>query len=394
MKRAKIILFFLVLSMPAMAAEEIPPVEYRWPADMRLLPSYFAALTEGHVEMVLHGLKIISSTEEAQSGEWEKMKRVLAAFEASGIKASAVWFVRTDGSYYTVAKGLVDQNISDRPYFQRLMAGEETTGDLVISRSTGKRSAVVAVPVKRDGRIIGGLGTSLDLEEMSRMLDEKMGLPQNMFFYALDQKGQTSLHRTSALLLAYPSDMGSKSLTETVKEMLARPEGVLTYDFYGERTVAFRKAPLTGWVFAIGLVTGRPGSETGLKRGTILCDDALRTLANSTEMKKVMSANDDAGIRKIFMDFYSEHEGLYSVQWIDSQGTNRYGYPEEKSLINFDMKTLKTASSKPILRALSDKKESTFDSPLVEGKTGTFFMVPVHEGGEYLGMVYTIRIKE
>jgi hypothetical protein len=130
------------------------------------------------------------------------------------------------------------------------------------------------------------------------------------------------------------------------------------------------------------------------KRGTVSYDDALRNLAGNAEMKKALSGNDGARIRDIFMDFYSEHEGLYSVQWLDSQGTNRYGYPEENSLINFDMKTLKTASSKPMLQALSDKKESSFDSPLVEGKTGAFFMVPVYEGGEYLGMIYTIRLKE
>jgi hypothetical protein len=96
----------------------------------------------------------------------------------------------------------------------------------------------------------------------------------------------------------------------------------------------------------------------------------------------------------MFVDFYSEHDRLYSIQWLDSQGTNRYGYPEENSLINFDVKTLKTPSSKPMLQALSGKKESSFESPLMEGKTGTFFMVPVYEGGEYLGMIYTIRIKE
>jgi hypothetical protein len=94
------------------------------------------------------------------------------------------------------------------------------------------------------------------------------------------------------------------------------------------------------------------------------------------------------------MDFYAGHEGLYSVQWIDSRGTNRYGYPEENSLIGIDMKSLRTPSSQLILRALSKKKESTFACPLVEGKTGTFFMVPVHKGEKFLGMIYTIRIKD
>jgi len=649
MKIARMILFFLVLSLPAMSAGEMVPVQEEGrisTADLRLILNSFAALGEGHVENVLRGLRIISVTEEARSGEWEKMRELLAEFDRSGIKAAAVWFVLPDGSYYMVGKGLTDQNLSDRPYFPPIMTGKEITGDLVIGKVTGMRNAVVAVPVKKNGKIIGALGASLALEEMSRMFDEKMGLPKNMFFYALDQKGQTSLHRVSALLFAYPSDMGSKSLAKTVEEMLVKPEGEVTYAFYGERSVVFKKFPLTGWVFVIGIVTGKPGqpvaelppilselekeitaefnkmdqdlarlagriSEKDLKAtgarkmlgdfcrshtyavdcavvdrngrmvlvvpeeyagfegsdissqeqiirlqeskkpvlsnviktvegidavdlehpvfssqgelagsvsllfrheslfsyvitpvlkgmpaeafvmqtdgrilydadkeevGRMLFDDplykpfpqllalgtlisrekkgagsyefkqegseklvkkdahwttvglhgtewrlvvmhvrtghalssgdnieerstasyneALRTLAKNAEMKKALSGNNDAKIRDIFMDFYSEHKGLYSVQWLDSQGMNRYGYPEENSLINFDTKTLKTASSKPMLQALSGKKESAFDCSLMEGKTGTFFMVPMYEGEEYLGMIYTIRLKE
>ena len=650
MKKASIILFIvLMLSFSTIAAGEIAPAQDKSGisvANLRLLLNSFAALGEGHVENVLSRLKIMSVTEEAHSGEWGKMRGMLAEFGRSGIEAVAVWFVRPDGSFYTVEKGLTNLNLRDRQYFPRLMAGEEITGDLVISKTTGKRTAIVAVPIMKNGKIIGALGASLAVEGISRMLDEKMGLPGNVIFYALDQKGQTSLHRVSALLFAYPSDMGSKSLTKTVGEMLSKPEGTVTYDFYGERVVVFKKFPLTGWVFAIGIVTGKTGqpvaelppvlselekeitaelnkmdadlgqlagrlSEKDLKAaqtrkmlgdlcrsypyaedcavvnrdgmmvlvepveyagfegsdissqeqiirlhkskkpvlsnvirtvegieavdlehsvfssfgdlagsvsvlfrpeallsyvitpvlkgmpaeafvmqtdgrilydadkeevgrmlfddpmykpfpqllalgtlisrekkgagsyefkqegseklvkkdahwttiglhgtewrlvvmhvkaghdlssgkapakaGTVSYTDALRTLAQNAEIKKALSGNNLARIRDIFVDFYSEHERIYSIQWLDSKGINRLGYPEENSLINFDVKTLKTASSKPMLQALLDKKESTFDCPLMEGKTGTFFMVPVYQGEKYLGMIYTIRLKD
>ena len=649
MKIIKLIIFFLALSLPAMATEEASPVPNEGGTNvttLRLLMNSFAALGEGHIEQVLRGLELISITEEARSGEWENMRDVLTEFERSGIKAAAVWFVRPDGSSYSVEKGLTGLNLRDREYFPRLMSGEEIRGALVISKSTGKRTAIVAVPIKKNGKIIGALGASLAVEDISRMLDEKMGLPENMFFYALDQKGQTSLHRISALLFAYPSDMGSKSLEKTVGQMLAEPEGVVTYDFYGERTVVFKKFPLTGWVYVIGVVTGKAGqpvaelppilselekkitaelntvdqdlaklaarfSEKDLKPvekqkmlgdlcrsysyaadcafvdqsgrmrlvappeyakfegsdissqeqvvrlqktkkpvlsnsfkavegfyavdlehpvvsssgelegsvsilirpdslfssvimpvlqgmpveaftmqkdgrilfeedkeevgrmlfedplykpfpqllalGTLIArekigtgsygfmqrgseklvkkdahwttvglhgtewrvvvmhvragqglasgkdraqletragDDALRALAGTAELKKALSGNDRARIRDIFKDFYSAQEGLYSIEWLDSRGTNRCGYPEENSLINVDLKIVKTDSAKPMLTGLSGKKESTFDSPLVEGKIGRFFMVPVHEGRDYLGMIYTITIKE
>jgi hypothetical protein len=86
--------------------------------------------------------KILAVTEEARSGDWNALKGPLTEFGRSGINAAAVWYARTDGSYYTVEKGLTDQNISDRPYFPRLMGGGNVIGDLIISKSTGKRSAV------------------------------------------------------------------------------------------------------------------------------------------------------------------------------------------------------------------------------------------------------------
>jgi hypothetical protein len=651
MKIVRVILFFLLaLSLPAKAAEKRAPVQDKKgvsTAELRLLLNSFAALGEGHLENVLRGLELISATEEARSGEWEKIRGLLAEFGRSGIRAAAVWFVLPDGSYYTVEKGLTGLNLNDRPYFPPLMSGEEITGDLVLSKSTEKRTVIVAVPVRKNGKIIGALGTSLSVEEISRLIDGKMGLPDNMIFYALDQKGQAALHRASVLLFSYPSDVGSKSLTKTWRyKMLAEPEGVMTYDFYGERTVVFKKFPLTGWVFVIGTVTGKPaapvadlppilselekeitarldkmdkdiagvatslsgmdlrkagkrkmlgdlcrrypyavdcsfvdregrmvlvepveyakfegsdistqeqvirihktkkpvlsnafwavegfdavdleypvfspggefeGSVSMLTRpevmlshiltpvlqgmpvevfvmqpdgrilydedkeevgrmlftdplykpfpqllalGTLVCrdrngagtydfkqkgseklvrkdahwttvglhgtewrlvvmhvragpvrssgedgaaagttsnDKALRTLAENAEMKKAMKDSDNEKIHDILRDFYSKRGGLYSVQWIDAEGVNRYGYPEENSLINVDEKTLKTPSSKPMLQALSSKKETAFDSPLVEGKTGTFFMVPVYEGRNYLGMIYTILLKE
>lgn len=136
-----------------------------------------------------------------------------------------------------------------------------------------------------------------------------------------------------------------------------------------------------------------PGKDRG-KPGKVANADALRILGKNPEITKALAGNDAGRLRSIFMNFYLEQDGLYAVQWLDRQGINRYGYPEKNSLINFDMNSSRTPSSKRMIEALVGKKESSFESPLVEGKTGTFFMVPVYEGGEYLGMLYTIRLKE
>ena len=253
------------MSSPVLSAEKISSnttTKGKVPVvELRLLLNAFSALAEDNIEGILRSLKLLSNTSEVMSGEWDAMKGLLGEFSKSDIHAAAVWFVRPDGSYYTVEQGLTNKNLRDRSYFPGLMSGNDVKGDLVISKSTGKRAAIIAVPVKKEGKMIGALGVSLSVEGMSGMLEKKMDLPEQIFFYALDAEGQTSLHKISSLLFAFPSDMGSKSLKNAVKEMLSKNEGTVHYEFFGEKTVVFKRSPLTGWVFAMGYVQGAPSKS-------------------------------------------------------------------------------------------------------------------------------------
>ncbi|MBI5191321.1 MAG: cache domain-containing protein [Nitrospirae bacterium] len=248
-----LIISAIVLSMSALPAFS-DETALTHEACMKPLVSAFAALSDEHIKSVQRGLHMLADTNEAKSGDWERMKGPLADFSGSGITVAAVWFANPDGSYFTVAEGLTGLNISDRAYFTGLMEGKDAVGSLVISKSTGKRSTVVAVPVIKDGGVVGALGASMSVEEMSRMLGDDMGLPDNMVFYALDKDGQSSLHKNADLLFAYPSDMGSESLDEALKQMMSEPEGVVRYEFRGKKTVFFKRSTYTDWVYAVGVV--------------------------------------------------------------------------------------------------------------------------------------------
>jgi hypothetical protein len=648
----KVLVLLLMLSVATAAAESASGADTIVGGkarleDMRLLLNAFTALTEEHIEGTLRGLKILSVSEEVRSGDWNAMKGLLTEFGRSGINAAAVWYARTDGRYYTVENGLTDQNISDRSYFPRLLAGNDVVGDLVISKSTGERAAVIAVPVRKYKKIVGILGVSVSADAMSRMLQGKMALPEDMVFYALDAHGQASIHRESSRLFVFPSDLGSRTLKRAVKEMLSRKEGTVRYEFHGEKTVVFKRSQMTDWVFAIGLSAGAAAgaakeeappilseladeitarlskldadlasaakelSEAGLhnsaarkvlrdlcrsfpfavdcaavdisgrmvtvepegyrqfegvdisdqeqvvrlreskepvmskvirtvegfdavdierpvysaqgvfagsvsvlirpeylisdvaatlvqglpidvwamqKDGRIIYDpdeeeigrmlfddpiykpfpqllslgkvisknrsgsgsyeflgkglkspvrkdaywttvglhgtewrlvlthslaeegsyakrnlaelgvkpseESLRDVAGSERLKMALAGNNTEEIRSIFKNFFAENYGIYSIQWVDPLGINRYGYPEENSPVNFNFHSLRTPSSKYILRAVSKERESSFEAPLAEGKKGLFFMIPVNKGKEYLGMVYIIRITQ
>jgi hypothetical protein len=648
LKVVRITVFILLLALPATSAEMPSPAGAETRAvntDVRFLLNVFAALGDGQIEGVLRSLKLLSVTEEVRSGDWEKMKPLLDEFSRSGLSPGAIWFAGSDGSYYTEREALTDQDARPRRYFAELMKDGQVAGDLVINISTGKRNAALAVPVSRNGDLVGALGTLISLEEMSRVLDEKMGLPEDMIFYALDAKGRTALHRSSALFFRYPSDAGSKALQDKVAEMLAKPQGAVSYDFHGQRAVVFRKSPLTGWVFALGFPTDKPDepgeqlppilsemekeisgqldkidrsvagvamrlSETGLdspeagklladlcvghgsivysattdpsgtimimepeayvkyenselsaqeqvfrlresgkpvlghlnrfsegfnavdlgypvyspdghyagsvtviispevllsdiispvfqnmpvyvrvmqkdgrilyaydpdEAGRVLFDDpmykpfphlitlgkmisrektgsgryefieggfkkpvknlanwatvslhgtewrvmvsqarddgaaagedssaigipnhdeSLKKLADDPELKKSLSENDYARVEDIFRNFHDDNYGLDSIQWVDARGRNRCGYPEEKSIMDFDFTSLLIPQAKQILLAVWEEEEASFNAPLADGNEGSFFMVPVYNEGEYLGMIYTVQIKQ
>lgn len=212
----------------------------------------FAALVEQELEAARDGLRIVAATENAASGDWDRIKVPLALFAKATATSAAVWFARPDGSYFTVDAGLTNESLKNREYFPRLMAGQEVAGDLVVSKSTGKRSTIIAVPVQKDGRVTGALGVSVAMEKVAALVDDKIDFPRRVMFYALNGDGQIALHRESALLFEFAGQLGSPSLAKAIKEMLSKPEGTVHYAFQGaEREAIFKKSNTTGWVFAL-----------------------------------------------------------------------------------------------------------------------------------------------
>ena len=138
-----------------------------------------------------------------------------------------------------------------------------------------------------------------------------------------------------------------------------------------------------------GAQAKRDLSELGVKSS----EEALRELAGRAELQEALAGYDRATIQRIFSTFLAEQYGIYAIQWVDARGINRDGYPVENSLTNFDLHSGKTPTSQYILQALSEKNESSFEAPLVEGREGNFFLVPVQKGNTYLGMIYIIRIR-
>lgn len=235
-------------------------VEPAFQVDGRVALASLMSLADGHLMKMADFLAVLASGE-GRSARWEAIRGPLAEVGRHNVPA-VLWFALPDGSYWTGGEGRISGSLAGRAYFPRLLAGQTVLGDLVVSQSTGRSVAIVAVPIRRaDGSVAGALGSSIYLDSLSLLLDHQMALPKGFTFYSIDSTPIGALNRNPDLIFTRPLTLG-EDLSRAIREMLGRQEGVVSYRFLdAERTVVYRRSPVTGWWYGLGLVRGETGPE-------------------------------------------------------------------------------------------------------------------------------------
>lgn len=237
-----------VSSLPSVAADEP-----EFTLDARIALEAFRSTVDARLQGVLTATRLLAAAEEVRAGDWARIRGPLGVLATDLPEAAAVWYAGSDGSLFTVEKGATGETLRDRAYFPLLRSGHDVVGSLVISKSTGRRSVIVASPVVTDGAMAGAVGVSLDAVLLAASVDRAIRFPPDVVFYTLDDRGQTALHRAGELIFAFPSDVGSATLSDAVKVMLSQLDGVVRYQYAGnDRTALFTRSPLTGWTYVLG----------------------------------------------------------------------------------------------------------------------------------------------
>lgn len=243
--------FFIVMMSTLAGAQPASAPQSDSERDTQSLLSAFMSYTDLRINSIQHDLEILTASTEGKSGDWEKMKSLLGVYQKSD-SGLIVWYVRPDGTYYTVDNGLMNIKLGDRDYFPDLMAGRKIVASLVVSKSTGQRSAVIAIPIKNDNKIIGAIGASLFLDQLSDQIASVLDLRTDVAFFALAPSGLTTLHRKKDRHFLDPRELGSGTLKKAVNEMLSQTSGQVNYEFDNTtKTAIYRTSPLTQWKFAI-----------------------------------------------------------------------------------------------------------------------------------------------
>ncbi|WP_449246237.1 methyl-accepting chemotaxis protein [Desulfarculus baarsii] len=144
-----------------------------------------------------------------------------------------------------------DINLADRPYFSEAIKGTINTSEVVLSRTTGQPTFIIAAPVKQRDEIIGVLAGVVDLAYFNKTMIESLELGQTGYAYIYDQKGRFISHPDKSWLLKVnvnDFDYG--------RDMMTMGSGAITYEQNGvEKTVAFQKVDGLGWTVGVGVGT-------------------------------------------------------------------------------------------------------------------------------------------
>ena len=292
----------------------------------------------------LTSLELIATTPEARNGDWQGIKRYLQRLEAR--LPGAYFFVLPDGNYYSVTQDYTRLNLADRPYFKPLFAGQPAKGYPIFSRSTGKKSALMAAPIVVDGKVTGALGASIFLDELHARLNRELALPPGQTWFALDAQGNTMLDRDIDFIFMNALSQGSPSLREAVAEALKHDSGRMQYELDGVRHGHYRKLPNMDWWLILarqedGEIASPPQLALSLDR---FIPDLQRALDG---IDAAMARRIDAGtvdvakdgeIRGLLAAILAETPQLIEAAYVDRPGVLRQIEPAEyKNFENIDI---------------------------------------------------------
>ena len=251
MRRRTILGAALLASLTSSAAAK-PAAADNFTVDARPLLKVVQTGIEVVFSDMLHGLRIISATMEAQEGSWAALGPVLKRASDEWPTRPLAWVAQPDGSYAaTATNGPAPYNLSDRAYFKELLAGNDVLGTVVTSKLTGQRAAIVATPVMTGARVKAFLGLSVPCRMIVELMNRDPLLPEDLVLTALDDSGQIALHSEPQWTHKAP-DMADPKVAAAIRQILQSNEGAIRWPYRGnDRPAVFSRSDTLGWHFIL-----------------------------------------------------------------------------------------------------------------------------------------------
>lgn len=201
-------------------------------------------------EYGLQEMRVLAQIDEIKEMDESSALRVLATqMEVLGDEYDNLYVIWPDGKAITDAGQKVD--LAERDYFQVAIKGEEVISSPVVSAATSNVVVPLAVPIYRDGQILGVMGGSIKAEKVAQLVS-RIKLGETGYAFVLDNKGIGVAHPDPSLIMAMNIFDFGEEMAALGNKMVNGETGTEQYTFRDVDTLAsFTTIPLTGWSVAV-----------------------------------------------------------------------------------------------------------------------------------------------
>ncbi len=281
---------------------------------------------------ILSMLQIAAETPEAKNGNWPGIRPYLE--KAAGRAPGVYFYVLPDGNYYSLDKNFTNLNLSSRGYFRTLFEGTPVKGYEVYSRSTGRKSAVMAAPITAGGKVVGALGASIFLDDLHSRLNAQLNLPEDYTWFVVNRDGVVILDSDEDFMFMNALTQGGDSLKRAILESLKGERGHIRYEIGGNvRDAEYRKLPSLEWWMILAKKEQSPG------KAQITLTDFVPKLQESLDAIDYKTRNllsnakldwDHQGeIRKTLKSALEASSLIFEAVYVNEKGFIRYIEPPE-----------------------------------------------------------------
>lgn len=212
-------------------------------------------LVESRLKLAIDQLESLSNREVIQSMDWVEIKPILekemkrTGFATIGLVSPGGMANYPDDS---------PANLGDRDYVQEAFAGKSNISDMLISRVIDEPVAMIAVPVRKSGNVVGVLIARLLGKDLTGIVTD-IQFKEEGYAFMFNDTGTLVAHRNEDYvmnqfnpIIDLQDDDTLFSLANIMQSAINTNKGYGDYHFEGnDLYMGYSQVPATNWIVAI-----------------------------------------------------------------------------------------------------------------------------------------------
>jgi methyl-accepting chemotaxis protein len=213
----------------------------------KLVISLLAGDVDEWVDKNVRALKAIAKMPGMDTMNADIQERVIKALQEEYPWMYLVFTTDQEGRNVARSDGRGLKDYSSRKYIKDVILGADYSWQNLIGKTSNKPTLVLAVPIEKNGNIVGIVASAMTREALSeRITTFKLGKTGSSFL--VDQTGKTVAHRTNSYIISQ-KDMSNHPLIK------ASSQGTISHfeftDANGNKSIGFSQKTRLGWVLSI-----------------------------------------------------------------------------------------------------------------------------------------------